>query len=179
MGLQGKWGKGSLPETGKDRRPEAGQCPAGGGPGKLALGEPERTAAIATIEGHEIEIAAAAVFVQDPHATPMLPGEAFAKLYGLTASELRVVLAMAPGLQPGDAADLLGGSHATVKSNLSRVFAKTGTSRQAGRMALIGRLSGPVGAGGISHTLLRKGHYHAPTRRSQLWLASAQHLNGR
>ena len=42
--------------------------------------------------------AMAAIFVQDPIVVPPFPGEAFAKLYGLTGSELRTLLAMAPGL---------------------------------------------------------------------------------
>jgi PAS domain-containing protein len=36
--------------------------------------------------------AMAAIFVQDPLVAPPIPGEAFAKIYGLTASELRVLL---------------------------------------------------------------------------------------
>lgn len=88
--------------------------------------------------------AAAAVFLQDPRAVVALPGEAFAKLYGLTPSELRVALAMAPGLQPKDIADLYGVSLATVKSHLAKIFAKTGTSRQSDLVALILRSSAPA-----------------------------------
>src|SRR4029078_2704872 len=50
----------------------------------------------------------AAVFVQDAILMPPSPGVAFAKLYGLTASELRVLLAMAPGLSVKEAAEMLG-----------------------------------------------------------------------
>jgi DNA-binding CsgD family transcriptional regulator len=86
-------------------------------------------------------MATAAVFVQDPQVAPLLPGEAFAKLYKLTASELRIALALAPGLQLQEAADMLGLSIATVKSHLARIFAKTATSRQAELMALMARTS--------------------------------------
>lgn len=88
--------------------------------------------------------AAAAVFVQDPRVVAPLPGEAFATLYHLTASELRIVLAMAPGLQLQEIADMFGISLATVKSHLARIFDKTGTSRQADLMALIARISPAV-----------------------------------
>jgi DNA-binding CsgD family transcriptional regulator/PAS domain-containing protein len=84
-------------------------------------------------------MATVAVFVQDPKVAPLMPGEAFAKLYKLTPSELRIALALAPGLQLQEAADILGISIATVKSHLAKIFAKTGTSRQAELMALMVR----------------------------------------
>ena len=49
-----------------------------------------------------------AIFVQDPIVMPPFPGEAFAELYGLTRSELRVLLAMVPGLSVKEAAEMLG-----------------------------------------------------------------------
>ena len=50
-----------------------------------------------------------AIFVQDPIVMPtFLPGQAFADLYGLTTSELRVLLAMVPGLSVREAAKVLG-----------------------------------------------------------------------
>lgn len=88
--------------------------------------------------------AVAAIFVQDPQSAPPLPGEAFAKMYGLTPSELRLVLALAPGLQLQETADMLGVSLPTVKSHLARVFQKTGTSRQAELVALLLRSSPPA-----------------------------------
>jgi DNA-binding CsgD family transcriptional regulator/PAS domain-containing protein len=88
--------------------------------------------------------AAAAIFVQDPTVLPLFPGEAFAKLYGLTGGELRVALTMAPGLSPQEVADMLGIGLQTVKTHLQRVFQKTGTSRQADLIALMTRLSAPT-----------------------------------
>ena len=42
--------------------------------------------------------ASVAIFAQDPAEVPQMPGEAFARLYGLTGGELRVLLALAQGL---------------------------------------------------------------------------------
>ncbi len=80
--------------------------------------------------------AAAAIFVQDPVVVPPFPGEAFAKLYGLSGSELRVLLAMMPGITVKKAADNLGISEATAKTHLQRIYAKTGTSKQTEIMQL-------------------------------------------
>jgi DNA-binding CsgD family transcriptional regulator/PAS domain-containing protein len=74
--------------------------------------------------------AAAVVFVQDPIAEAHLSGYGFAQLYGLTGSELRVVLAMLPGLSAREAAEVLKISEATVKTHLHRIYGKTGTSKQ-------------------------------------------------
>lgn len=70
-----------------------------------------------------------AVFVQDPHISLPMPGEAFGKLYKLTPAELRVALALAPGLTPEAAAETLGLGLPTVRTHLQRIFAKTGTNR--------------------------------------------------
>jgi DNA-binding CsgD family transcriptional regulator len=91
--------------------------------------------------------AAVAVFVQDPALVPSLPGEAFAKLYGLTGGELRVTLALAPGLGLKEAADLLGIRETTAKTHLQRIFEKTGTSRQAELIQLLMAATPPVKAG--------------------------------
>jgi DNA-binding CsgD family transcriptional regulator/PAS domain-containing protein len=91
--------------------------------------------------------AAAALFVQDPTVVPSLPGEAFAKLYGLTGGELRVALALAPGLGLKEAADFLGIHETTAKTHLQRIFGKTGTSRQAELIQLLMAATPPVKAG--------------------------------
>jgi DNA-binding CsgD family transcriptional regulator/PAS domain-containing protein len=85
-----------------------------------------------------------AVFVQNPEIAPPIPGQAFAQLYSLTPGELRIALAMAPGLSPQEAADILGLSISTVKSHLQRIFEKTGSSKQADVMQLMMRASAPV-----------------------------------
>jgi len=90
--------------------------------------------------------AAAAVFVQDPAEAPLMPGEAFAKLHGLTAGELRVLLAMAPGLGLKEAADVLGISESTARTHLQRIFGKTGTTKQVELIHLLRASSPPVAA---------------------------------
>jgi len=85
-----------------------------------------------------------AVFVQDPTLVPSLPGEAFAKLYGLTGGELRVALALAPRLGVKEAADLLGIRETTAKTHLQRIFEKTGTSRQAELIQLLMASTPPI-----------------------------------
>jgi DNA-binding CsgD family transcriptional regulator len=89
----------------------------------------------------------AAIFIQDPSALPPFPGEAFAKLYGLTKAELRVVLAMRQdATSPRMAASFGIGLH-TVRTHLKNIFQKTGTSRQADLMTLMLRASGLTAVG--------------------------------
>jgi len=88
--------------------------------------------------------ATAAIFVQDPVVAPQLPGEAFAKLYGLTGSELRVLLALAPGLSVKQAAEVLGMGQTTAKTHLQNIYAKTGTSKQTALMNLFMNSAPPV-----------------------------------
>jgi DNA-binding CsgD family transcriptional regulator len=88
--------------------------------------------------------AAAAVFVQDPVVDPLYAGEAFAKLYGLTGAELRVLLAMAPGLGVKDAAAMLGVGEVTARTHLQHIFSKTGTSKQTKLLQLLRNSTPPV-----------------------------------
>jgi DNA-binding CsgD family transcriptional regulator len=81
--------------------------------------------------------ASVAVFTQDPVQSPLLPGEAFARLYKLTGGELRVLLALAQGLGGKEAAYMLGISEPTVRSHLQRIFSKTETLRQADLLRLL------------------------------------------
>jgi DNA-binding CsgD family transcriptional regulator/PAS domain-containing protein len=90
--------------------------------------------------------AMAAIFVQDPVVVPPFPGEAFAKLYGLTGSELRVLLAMAPGLSVREAAEVLGIGETTAKTHLQHIFTKTGISKQTELMHLFMSSMPPVKA---------------------------------
>lgn len=62
--------------------------------------------------------------------------------YGLTRAEAGVALLIAQGLVPKEAAEALGTSWNTVRSQLCRVFAKTGTSRQLELARLLERLQG-------------------------------------
>ena len=81
--------------------------------------------------------ATAAVFVQDPAPAPRTEGEAFARLYGLTGAELKVLLALAPGLTAKEAAGSLGLREPTIKTHLQRIYEKTGMSRQTELVRLL------------------------------------------
>src|SRR5262245_35888264 len=87
-----------------------------------------------------------AVFVQDPTIMPQLAGKAFAGLYGLTTSELRVLLAMAPGSSAREAAETLGISENTAKTHLKHIHSKTGTSKQTELIRLFMSATPPVSA---------------------------------
>ena len=89
----------------------------------------------------------AAIFVQDPVVMPPFSGEAFAKLYSLTASELRVLLAMVPGLSVKEAAEMLGMGENTAKTHLQHIHSKTGTSKQTELVHLFMSSTPPVNAG--------------------------------
>jgi len=90
--------------------------------------------------------ATAAVFV---HPTtlhvPAVP-ELMAKAFGLTLSELRVLLTITQVGGVGETAETLGIGEATVKTHLHRIFSKTGTSRQADLVKLIAGFAGPLAA---------------------------------
>jgi len=85
-----------------------------------------------------------AVFVHSPELAPQMPGEAFARLYGLTGGELRVLLNMVPGLSVKETAHLLGLQENTVKTHLKRAFQKTGTSKQSELIGLLLASTPPV-----------------------------------
>lgn len=115
----------------------------GGDPGLLASVLPLERG-----QRHDISrpfAAVAAVFVQNPEVTPPLPGEAFARLYKLTPGELRVLLAMMPGLQIPEIATVLGITATTVKTHLTRIYDKTGAKRQSDLVALVMRHVPPSG----------------------------------
>jgi DNA-binding CsgD family transcriptional regulator len=88
--------------------------------------------------------ASVAVFVQEPAKVPMMPGEAFAKLYRLTGGELRVLLALAQGMGGKEAADMLGLGEPTIRTHLQNIFSKTGTSRQADVLRLLQSATPPA-----------------------------------
>ena len=81
--------------------------------------------------------AVAAVFVHK--ATLDMPSlqEVIAKLYKLTPTELRVLFAIVQVGGAPEVAEAMGISHSTVKTHLRRLFAKTGTDRQAELVKLV------------------------------------------
>ena len=81
--------------------------------------------------------AVAAVFIRKtaPDAPP--PLESIAKLYKLTASEVRVLDAVLKVTGIKAMADMLGVSQATVRTHLHNAFRKTGTKRQSELVKLV------------------------------------------
>jgi DNA-binding CsgD family transcriptional regulator len=84
------------------------------------------------------------MFTKDPAEAPLLPGEAFARLYGLTGGELRVMLALAQGLGAKEAAEMLGIGEPTVRTHLQHIFSKTDTPRQADLLRLLHNATPPI-----------------------------------
>ena len=88
--------------------------------------------------------AAAAVFIATPEIRSSFDAGVVARSYGLTPAEARVLERLSVGATLGEAAEAFDVSLTTVKTHLSRIFSKTGVSRQADLVALIHRLAPPV-----------------------------------
>ena len=88
--------------------------------------------------------AAAALFVHKATLEMPSPPEAIATTFKLTPSELRVLLAIVEVGGVAETADALGIGPGTVKTHLLRVFAKTGTGRQAELVKLVAGFSNPL-----------------------------------
>jgi DNA-binding CsgD family transcriptional regulator len=88
--------------------------------------------------------AAAALFVQKAALDTPSPQEVIGKLYKLTPSELRVLLAIMQVGGTPEVAETLGISEATVKTHLHRVFSKTGTKRQSDLVKLVAGYASPL-----------------------------------
>lgn len=90
--------------------------------------------------------AVAAVFVR--RATLDMPAvpEVIARHYGLTPSELRVLLAVIEVGGVPEVAEALGVAETTVKTHLGNVYGKTGVSRQADLVKLAAGFASPIAA---------------------------------
>jgi DNA-binding CsgD family transcriptional regulator/PAS domain-containing protein len=88
--------------------------------------------------------ALAALFVRKAGLDAPAPPEAIARLYKLTPSELRVLLAIVEVGGVPEVAEALGIGEATVKTHLHRLFAKTETGRQADLVKLVAGFSSPL-----------------------------------
>jgi DNA-binding CsgD family transcriptional regulator len=80
---------------------------------------------------HEAPRAAVVVFVTDPERLPSTPVERVQRWLGLTHAEASLVLQLLRGDRVEGAADALGISVHTARTQLKRVLAKTDTGRQA------------------------------------------------
>jgi DNA-binding CsgD family transcriptional regulator len=88
--------------------------------------------------------AVAAVFVHKAALNTRSPPEVIGKHYKLTPTELRVLLAIVQVGGMRDVAETLGIAESTVKSHLHRLFAKTGTKRQADLVELVASYASPL-----------------------------------
>jgi DNA-binding CsgD family transcriptional regulator len=86
----------------------------------------------------------AAVFVRKAELDSQSGGELVARTFGLTPAELRVLLAIVDVGGVPETSKLLRVAETTVKTHLSRVFSKTGASRQADLVKLAGSFGNPL-----------------------------------
>jgi DNA-binding CsgD family transcriptional regulator len=90
--------------------------------------------------GHGMRDAAAMLLIFDPARPLEIPTEWIMDAFDLTLAEARVALCAASGASTPETAQRLNVSPNTVKTHLRRVFAKTGTSRQAELARLMGSI---------------------------------------
>jgi DNA-binding CsgD family transcriptional regulator len=88
--------------------------------------------------------AVAAVFVQKASLDMPSPQDAIAKLYKLTPTERRVLSGIVQVGGVPEVAEAMGISVSTVKTHLRRLFAKTGTDRQADLVKLVVGYANPL-----------------------------------
>jgi DNA-binding CsgD family transcriptional regulator len=89
-------------------------------------------------------LAQALVVVVDLAASSAPPTAHLRQAFGLTAAETRLAARLVTGDSLADAADALGIAKSTARVQLRAVFAKTGVSRQAELVGLLGRLARPA-----------------------------------
>jgi DNA-binding CsgD family transcriptional regulator/PAS domain-containing protein len=89
--------------------------------------------------------ACAAVFISTTTSASPLPEAVLITLFELTPAEARVLLKIGGGMHAVAAALSLGISENTLKTHLSRIYAKTGTGRQADLVRLIADIGTPLG----------------------------------
>jgi DNA-binding CsgD family transcriptional regulator len=89
--------------------------------------------------------ASAALFVHKASLDLASPPELVARAYGLTPTELRIMLAIVEVGGVPEVSSALGVAESTVRTHLGRLFVKTGTNRQADLVKIIAAYSqGPV-----------------------------------
>ncbi len=88
--------------------------------------------------------AAAALFVHKAALETPSPPQAIAEAYGLTAMELRVLLAIVEVGGVPEVAEALGVAESTIRTHLGRIFSKTNSSRQADLVKLVAGFASPL-----------------------------------
>lgn len=86
--------------------------------------------------------AVAAVFIRQNAPNELSPLEGFSKLYGLTASEIRVAEAVLRFSGNEAIAEALGISRPTVRTHLNHIYRKTGANNQSDLVKLVAGLGG-------------------------------------
>ncbi|WP_245419451.1 helix-turn-helix transcriptional regulator [Phyllobacterium salinisoli] len=94
--------------------------------------------------------ACAAVFISTTTSASPLPEAVLTTLFDLTPAEARVLLKIGNGAAPSKSASSLGISENTLKTHLSRIFAKTNTSRQADLVKLVSDIGSPLAPSHLS-----------------------------
>lgn len=77
------------------------------------------------------------VTLSDPDARPAVTAHSLRRLYGLTATEASVAIALAAGTSPAEISARNEVSLYTTKAHMRRIFEKTGTRRQSEVMRLV------------------------------------------
>jgi DNA-binding CsgD family transcriptional regulator len=88
--------------------------------------------------------AVVAIFVRKAALEIQSPLEVIAKVFKLTPSELRVLLAIVGVGGVPEVSEALGVAESTVKTHLSRIYKKTGTNRQAEVVKLVASYTDPL-----------------------------------
>jgi DNA-binding CsgD family transcriptional regulator/PAS domain-containing protein len=88
--------------------------------------------------------ACAAIFVSTTISASPLPEAVLTTLFDLTQAEARVLLRIGGGATSAETAAALGVSENTLKTHLGRIYAKTGTKRQADLVGLLADLGAPI-----------------------------------
>ena len=100
--------------------------------------------ALSVIPAHAESGDYAIVMLTVPSPDLPLPGPALMEAYGLTAAEIRVLVALLKRRTVAQMADELGVTQRTIKAHLQRLFEKTGTQRQSDLVGEILSLAPPM-----------------------------------
>lgn len=88
--------------------------------------------------------ATAALFIRRAELENLSPPEVIARVFNLTPTEMRVLLAIVEVGGVPEVASALGVAETTVKTHLSRLFVKTGVSRQADLVKIVAGFVSPL-----------------------------------
>jgi DNA-binding CsgD family transcriptional regulator len=86
----------------------------------------------------------AAIFIAKASLNALHPLQSLATAYKLTPTEMRVLMALVQVGGVPEAVPILGISEATIKTHLSRIFAKTGSRRQADLVKIVAAYASPL-----------------------------------